>query len=145
MELLDITEDFEIIILESKEEILNSKNYSKIILNLRKKDEPEQKFVVISKNNEYYVILFGIDYRHIDIVYMLDDKFYNEKFNFIGAGFMTSNLFFENSRKISGGLYFSSETCYKTFGYDQPKSKEEQNFIIENIEKLINDLFEIFS
>lgn len=131
MELIDINFDngCQVKVLENQEEILNSREFCKAITKLIKK--ALIKFLVVKRSEQYFIIFFRNYYDHDEIGGIL----INEGFDFVGAGFV------ENVEK----LYFYSESCYSTFGYDRPENKDEQKVILENIEKVLKNLFEIFS
>lgn len=136
MELLGIIDSKTIKIIESKEEILKSECFQLISAIFKGLIRERIKFVAISKDDEYYIYFFMLTRDHIKIAKQLNEN----KFNFVGAGFCDFSI-----NKNNPKIYFNSETCENFFGYDRPKNKDEQNLIIENIEKLIKDLFEIFS
>lgn len=132
MKLLDITKNDKIIILESREEILNS-DYFKLIERLN--IEGGAKFAVVLKDNKYYAMFFKLLTTHSDVAIQL----YENQFNFVGAGFISMD------KENYCVAFFNSESCKSKFGFDTPVDENLKKAILDNLENAFKNLFEIFS
>lgn len=131
MKLLGFTNDFKI--LDNEEEILTEY----FTLNKKTKNNFSGfmtviKFLVVLKDNEYYVIFFDVSKNEDYIAKQLCEK----RFNFVGSGIIVKNIDEVNFRAT-----FCSLFCKNIFGYDAPSDENLRKIFLNDIKNLSNRFF----
>ena len=81
------------------------------------------KFLVMTKDNEYYLVIFGSAWNHDDEVQKL------KGYAFVGAGRWNAH---ENPEP-----FFRSDTCVMSFGYDKPIGWEVEDALLAEIKRTL--------